>query len=329
MIFEGRCILYSHLNNNLIERYRVTNNKIYHVILKRLILIIRGHIVYVSKLVVKGYRSLRDIEVNFNPGINVIVGKNNAGKSNIIRALNSILGERHPSYIRFENRDFYSNGSDSVQEITIAACLDGSLDAEMPSNRRMKVLELNSGFTPNWSEDCIKILTDETLNVGNAYKYPSEIIKDIKNSPEKWIFLHAKKDEDSANTYGLIYKKNGKWYRITLTNKMRDLLITTVYVPSYRDPEKMLKITEYSWYGKLVKEIYKTKTEEQEAEIRELQDQLCDKLGEIFSTTTEELRKRLKRAVFHHEISFKPGPYTKDDDYKSITLFVDDGLDTP
>ena len=145
---------------------------------------------YVSKLVVKGYRSLRDIEVNFNPGINVIVGKNNAGKSNIIRALNSILGERHSSYVRFENRDFYSDGSGSVQEIIIAACLDGSFDTEIPSSRRMKVLELDSSFTPSWNRDCIEMITDESLNAGNAYKYPSEIIEDIKNSPEKWIFLH-------------------------------------------------------------------------------------------------------------------------------------------
>jgi len=37
----------------------------------------------------------------------------------------------------------------------------------------------------------------------------------------------------------------------------------------------------------------------------------------------------LGRAVFHNKISFRPGQYTKDDEHKSITLFVDDGLDTP
>ena len=284
---------------------------------------------YVSKLVVRGYRSLADVEINFNPGINVIVGKNNAGKSNIIRTLNLILGERHPSYVRFENRDFYCDCSDSVHEIIIAACLSGSFDAEISSSRRMKVHELNSSFTPNWDEDCIEMVVDESLSVGGTYKDPSEIVEDIKNSSEKWIFLHARKDGDSANAYGLIYEKNEEWYRITLTKEIRDSLITTAYVPSYRDPEKMLKITEYTWYGKLIKQIYEKGLRDHESEIREIQKQFSDKINEIFHEATEELRKRLGRAVFHHKISFKPGPYTKDDEHKSITLFVDDGLDTP
>ncbi|OFV66966.1 MAG: chromosome segregation protein SMC [Candidatus Syntrophoarchaeum butanivorans] len=284
---------------------------------------------YVSKLVVKGYRSLADVEINFNPGIDVIVGKNNAGKSNIIRALNSILGERHPSYVRFENRDFYSDGSDSVHEIIIAARLNGSFEAEISSSRRTKVLELDPGFTPSWNKECIEKIADESFSVGYAYKYPSEIVDEIKNSPERWIFLYAKKDEDSANTYGLIYKENGKWYRTTLTKEIRDSLITTAYVPSYRDPEKMLKITEYTWYGKLIKQIYEKGLRDREIEIREIQERHSDKINEIFHEASEELRKRLRRAVFHHKISFKPGPYIKDDEHKSITLFVNDGLDTP
>ncbi len=290
---------------------------------------IGGNNMYVSKLVVRGYRSLANVEINFNPGINVIVGKNNAGKSNIIRALNSILGERHPSYVRFENRDFYSDGSNSVDEITIAARLNGSCDTGISSSRKMKVLELDPSFTPSWNKECIEMIADESFSVGYTYKYPSEIVNDIKNSPERWIFLHAKKDEDSANTYGLIYKENGKWYRTALTKEIRDLLITTAYVPSYRDPEKMLKITEYSWYGKLIKQIYEKGLETHEEEIRQIQKQYSDKINEIFHEASEELRKRLGRAVFHHKISFKPGQYTKDDEHKSITLFVNDGLDTP
>lgn len=284
---------------------------------------------YVSKLVVRGYRSLANVKISFNPGINVVVGKNNVGKSNIIRALNIILGERHPSYVRFENRDFYSDGSSSVNEITIAACLDGSFDVGIPSDRRMKVLELSPDFTPSWGEDCISILTDESSSIKNIYKPISEVLEDIKNSAEKWIFLHTIKGEDSTNSYGLIYKKNDLWYKIPLRNEIRDLLITTAYVPSYRDPDKMLKITEYSWYGKLIKQIYEKGLKGNEKEIRKIQKQYSDKINEIFHDASEELRKRLGRAVFHHEISFKPGPYTKDDEHKSITLFVNDGLDTP
>ncbi len=281
---------------------------------------------YVSKLVVRGYRSLADVEINFNPGINVIVGKNNAGKSNIIRALNLILGEKHPSYRELENRDFHNDGSNSADELIIAARLDGELHLDIDLNWRIRVSELGSEFTPDWDESCIETLQDET---SSGRSMPSvSVIESIRSSNERWIFLHAKKDA-SGNLFGLAYRKNGTWYRISLRDDLRKSLITTAYIPSYRDPEKMLRVTEYSWYGKLIEKIYHEGLETHEQEIRKIQKQYSDKIGEIFYDATQELRERLKKAVFHHRISFKPGPYTKDDDYKSITLFVDDGLDTP
>lgn len=76
-----------------------------------------GSRLYVEKLVVKGYRSLKNIEIDFSPGINVIVGKNNSGKSNIIKALNLIFGEKHPAYITFEDKDFhYDEGGEKAEK---------------------------------------------------------------------------------------------------------------------------------------------------------------------------------------------------------------------
>ena len=62
---------------------------------------------YVSHLWVKGFHSLEFVRITFKPGLNVIVGKNNAGKSNIIRALDYILGEKYPTYRDFESRSFF------------------------------------------------------------------------------------------------------------------------------------------------------------------------------------------------------------------------------
>ena len=43
----------------------------------------------ITKLVAKNYRSLEDVEIEFNPYYNALSGKNNSGKSNIIKAINS------------------------------------------------------------------------------------------------------------------------------------------------------------------------------------------------------------------------------------------------
>lgn len=46
---------------------------------------------YISKIHIKGFRNFKDKEVIFNDGVNVIIGHNNAGKSNLIKALSLVI----------------------------------------------------------------------------------------------------------------------------------------------------------------------------------------------------------------------------------------------
>ena len=46
---------------------------------------------YISKIRIKGYRNFKDKTIEFHEGINVIIGPNNAGKSNLLRALDLVL----------------------------------------------------------------------------------------------------------------------------------------------------------------------------------------------------------------------------------------------
>jgi len=53
--------------------------------------------VYISKLIIKNYRSINHVDIDFQNGMNLIMGKNNAGKSNIISALNLLFGDKYPT----------------------------------------------------------------------------------------------------------------------------------------------------------------------------------------------------------------------------------------
>lgn len=46
---------------------------------------------YISKIHIVGYRNFKDKEISFKEGINVIIGPNNAGKSNLLHALDLVL----------------------------------------------------------------------------------------------------------------------------------------------------------------------------------------------------------------------------------------------
>jgi len=49
---------------------------------------------YLHRVIIKNFRSIEYIDITFAKGKNIIVGKNNCGKSNIIKAIDLVLGER-------------------------------------------------------------------------------------------------------------------------------------------------------------------------------------------------------------------------------------------
>ncbi len=64
---------------------------------------------YISKFTAFNFRSLRQVvSLRFESGRNVIVGKNNSGKSNIIKGIEILIGEKFPTYINFTDNDFYT-----------------------------------------------------------------------------------------------------------------------------------------------------------------------------------------------------------------------------
>ena len=63
---------------------------------------------FVSKLLIRNFRSIEKESIDFRPGKNVLVGKNNSGKSNIVKALDLVLGEKNPVYLDINEKDFFT-----------------------------------------------------------------------------------------------------------------------------------------------------------------------------------------------------------------------------
>jgi predicted ATP-dependent endonuclease of OLD family len=66
---------------------------------------------YLSRIYIENFRSIQKLDLSFIKGKNIIIGRNNAGKSNIIKAIDLLLGESSPDYFKSENitdSDFFT-----------------------------------------------------------------------------------------------------------------------------------------------------------------------------------------------------------------------------
>ncbi len=60
---------------------------------------------FLERLKIKNFRSIKEIEIPFGR-MNAFIGPNNAGKSNIMKALDLILGPTYPTARSFEENLF-------------------------------------------------------------------------------------------------------------------------------------------------------------------------------------------------------------------------------
>ncbi len=67
---------------------------------------------YLATLIVKNFRCLKDVEVKFQPGLNVILGENNTGKTALLDAIRIILG------FGSERREIYLSEDDLFHDAT-------------------------------------------------------------------------------------------------------------------------------------------------------------------------------------------------------------------
>ncbi|OWP56898.1 MAG: hypothetical protein B2I17_03335 [Thermoplasmatales archaeon B_DKE] len=74
--------------------------------------------VIVDRVHIENFRSIKNVDLKFHQ-LNAIIGPNNAGKSNILKALSIVLGETYPSSRMFEENDYFDRDLDKVIKIDV------------------------------------------------------------------------------------------------------------------------------------------------------------------------------------------------------------------
>lgn len=300
---------------------------------------------HLSRIFIENYRSIKQIDITFSPGKNVLVGRNNAGKSNIIKAINLVLGENSPDYKNSDNLtidDFYTS-TEIASDVIIIWC-----ELTRGENEQLDYQNLYgscSGY---------RVFADKRSK--RCHRCPiaslSEDIPDLfqKNQDDGWDWIDAK--DIIAETleaqlepmhhfaYAFMAKVNGKevdkvlrfFYReddskdwiMSFYSPFRKELIQSALIPSFRDPQTQLRINSWSWYGKLLKSITKDSKHDVELSnamsvIKEVSDKIFSDVGK--KVTSSSIKTTFPGTTLHFQFNTE----TKTDLYKSCVIYVDDG----
>jgi len=323
---------------------------------------------YLSRLIISNYRSIKFLDLEFSPTKNVIIGHNNAGKSNIIKALNIILGEQTPDYKKYENiseRDFF-NGEE--YELFII----GEISKKESSKLNFETLKntspgsnitLKNSLKDYYENDSFDDFIEEAFGIdfeGNSLSWVSGIdyieegtkryikfknisdseldkLKTFLESIDRFIYIfRVKRNENNEinKDFRLVLVKGDDWYLCNRAFIRNEILISAI-IPPFRDPEYQLRLTKWNWFGKMMKNLIKEKKEKMKevenpfGELEKARSMIKESANKIFEELKNEIEKTSLISGFDGaKLNFS----FMDDEIdisKNIKIYIDDGFTAP
>jgi putative ATP-dependent endonuclease of the OLD family len=106
---------------------------------------------YISEIQIKNFRNFRNNRIKFNDGVNVIIGHNNSGKTNLLKALSLIFHSNAQRKLTVDDFNKEITDFNNPPQITVIAKLTQSdkEDNEKPDDKRIVstwLLELESPY---------------------------------------------------------------------------------------------------------------------------------------------------------------------------------------
>lgn len=74
---------------------------------------------YLGKINIQNFRRFKSLELEFQSGLNLLIGENDSGKSSIIDAIKLVTGTHSNDWIKLDKSDFYTDGVIRATELKI------------------------------------------------------------------------------------------------------------------------------------------------------------------------------------------------------------------
>jgi len=255
------------------------------------------------KLHIKNFRSIDATGIVIAPrnSVAVFVGKNNAGKSNILEAIQLLLGSKNPRYASFVEADY----NDSKKPIEFCIEFEG--------------LQWGDGAKLGLSQVQCAVLTKSSRGA-----QPGNLAINVVVPA-----LHSSENIEVAESADDVDRETKKTCTITLGGKqvvqrsepIRAKLVRCVQVPALRDHSDILSPSGWTTYGAMLRGILEDSPKLEE--LRKIIEQTNTILTAVLSNETKVLTSTAKTAAYVDQVSFK---FTKENNpselLRNLTLSV-------
>lgn len=143
---------------------------------------------YISKIKIKGFRNFKEKEILFNDGINVIIGHNNAGKSNILRAVSLVIDTQTTK--RLDVYDFHQGITlDELKvnppKVTISLSISQSKDEDTNSDDLVTV----GNYLTRLEAPYEALLTYEFFLPENETEKYTKALSEVEDLKKAWKII--------------------------------------------------------------------------------------------------------------------------------------------
>jgi putative ATP-dependent endonuclease of OLD family len=309
---------------------------------------------HVSRLYIENFRSIKQVDLKFTSNKNIIIGKNNSGKSNIMRAIDLMLGEKSPTYVNSDNiteDDFFYHDGTNADEIYIWVELDRSSDPKEEFDYDLlygafgyyvytqyrsqnSPLRIPVESKPAQYKSIFDIDQDND-EVNKFYVNPKlrsqgKIEEQIEDKFKFAFAFRAIKDGNGhiKKEMRLLYREgtneDGGWV-LAFKDSIRTELLQSAIVPAFRDPATQLRLNNWSWFGRLMKNLTEAHSQDQQ-----LKDAL-NNVKRVSDVVFDEVQQKINASSIDvafpgAKISFQFSGDANRELYKSARIFVDDGF---
>jgi len=242
----------------------------------------------VTKLHIKNYKSFSGSAepIVFHTPHSLLVGKNNAGKSNILSALQLLLGSKNPYYIKLPEEDFFDVSSPVEIQLVIG---------DITENDKQELFSL-----PNLTKQQKGALSSKNLE-------DIEIIFSFQHSLQDGV-EEAETSESSETEAGDQQQRQFeiKLWGFTIHRKIEDIrfaLIRMLKVPAVRDVSDELAGSKWTYYGQLMKSVLEDSP--RYGEVKQMLGQLNEKIQEIFADQKSHLLSGARVVSYVDDIHFE------------------------